>query len=372
MSIYKARRNRIYDWMANENITMIMIEDAEGRRDSDLYWLSGQPGDSLLFLSIDRQSVLVPWDVHIAAGHSSVETVIGYSEFERHPIKAARAILEHLKIPHASRVELPPTTSYPNFLKFIEGLSDYDVLCREDGSTQELAQMRAIKDEEEIKIYRKVSAITNEIITLLEKEFESTTLKTETDIALFIEAAARSRGCEGTGFETIAAGPTRSFGIHAVPSHTSALFGGPGLSILDFGLKLSGYTTDVTITVARGPLSRSQERMLTLVEKAYARAFSLIAPNVPTRELATAVDEIFGKAKKTMPHGLGHGIGLEVHEAPSIRSRGDNTWNLLPGMIFTLEPGLYDPIHGGCRLENDILLTEKGAETLTKAKIIRL
>jgi Xaa-Pro dipeptidase len=73
-----------------------------------------------------------------------------------------------------------------------------------------------------------------------------------------------------------------------------------------------------------------------------------------------------------MPHALGHGIGLEAHESPAIRGREDNEWVLRPGMVFTLEPGLYDPLHGGCRLENDVLLTGNGVETLTEAGIIRL
>jgi len=73
-----------------------------------------------------------------------------------------------------------------------------------------------------------------------------------------------------------------------------------------------------------------------------------------------------------MPHGLGHGIGLEAHEAPALRSREDNPWVLEPGMIITLEPGLYDPVAGGCRLENDILVTATGAEVLTNSRILRL
>jgi Xaa-Pro dipeptidase len=92
----------------------------------------------------------------------------------------------------------------------------------------------------------------------------------------------------------------------------------------------------------------------------------------PTRELSLAVESFFGKAKKTMPHSLGHGIGLEAHEAPWIRSRADNEWRLAAGMVFTLEPGLYDPVHGGCRLENDILMTEKGPEVLTRSRIITI
>jgi Xaa-Pro dipeptidase len=81
-----------------------------------------------------------------------------------------------------------------------------------------------------------------------------------------------------------------------------------------------------------------------------------------------------------MPLALGHSIGLEAHENPVLRSgtrgeasgRSDNGDILLPGMIFTLEPGLYDPVHGGCRLENDILLTETGAEALTASRIVRM
>ena len=372
MNAYETRRNRLYDWMAAESVAMLMLEDAEGRRDPGIRWLSGQPGDALLFLSVDRRCALVPWDAHMARLYADTEHLIPYTDFERDPIKAARSISEFFKIPPGSKVEIPSQTAYPRFLKYVEGLGDFDVLCRDGGADEEIVSMRAVKDEEEIRIFREGAVITNELIGLLEKEFASGALKTETDVALFIEAAARSRGCEGTGFETIAAGPSRSFGIHAVPAYTADAFGGSGLSLVDFGLNFHGYTTDVTITVARGPLSRTQTRMLTLVEKAYDLALSMIVPDFPTREICLAVDALFAKSKRTMPHALGHGIGLEAHEAPALRSRADNEWKLAPGMIFTLEPGLYDPVHGGCRLENDVLLTAKGPEILTRARIIRL
>ena len=372
MTAYEIRRGRMYDWMAQEGVAMVMLEDAEGRRDPAVRWLAGQPGDALLFLSVDRRCVLVPWDANMAKLYSDAESIVPYSEFERQPIKAARAVAEHLKLPSGTRIEIPSTTAYPTFLKFVEGLNDFDVLCRDGGAAEEIESMRAIKDEEEIRLYREVSRITNEVIDLLEAEFSSGGLKNETDVALFIEAAARTRGCEGTGFETIAAGPSRSFGIHAVPAYTADAFGGSGLSILDFGLKFRGYTSDVTLTVARGPLHRTQERMLSLTQKAYDLAFGMCGNGVPTREIALAVDAHFAKGKKVMPHALGHGIGLEAHEAPWIRSRADNVWRLEPGMVFTLEPGLYDPVHGGCRLENDIILTEKGPEALTRSRIIRL
>ena len=182
----------------------------------------------------------------------------------------------------------------------------------------------------------------------------------------------RKRGCEGTGFETLAAGPARSFGIHAFPTYTGETFGGSGLSILDFGLKYAGYTSDVTLTFAGEPLSKVQEKMLALTEKAYKLALSMAKNGEAARNIAMAVDAFFGRSKKIMPHGLGHGIGLEAHEAPPLRSRGDNDWILEPGMIIAVELGLYDPVHGGCRLENDVLITETGSEVLTHSRIIRL
>jgi Xaa-Pro dipeptidase len=364
--------------MAREGIVLVMFEDTEGRRDPSIRWLSGQPSDALLFLSVDQKCLLVPWDANMAALYAQVDTVIPYGEFERQAASALKKAAELFKIPVNSRVEIPPVTSYINFLRYVEEISEFDILCRKNGAHAEAEACRAIKDELEQSIYRKAAAMTNEVIELLEKNVRSGKLVTELDTALFIETEARKRGCEGTGFETLAAGPGRSFGIHAFPAYTAEPFGGPGLSILDFGLKYQGYTTDVTMTFARDP-NPAQEKMLSLTEKAYAKALSMVKPGAACRDLAVVVDAIFHKAKKTMPHALGHSIGLEAHENPVLRSgtRGeasnsDNADTLLPGMVFTLEPGLYDPVHGGCRLENDILVTETGAEVLTTSRIVRM
>jgi len=372
LKTYQKRRDKIYDWMAQEGLSLIMIEDCEDRRNPAIRWLSGQPGDALLFLSVERRSLLVPWDINMAMLLAESDAVVPYGEFERQPVKALKGALERLKIPKGSRVEIPGTTPYPRFLNYVDEVSDFDIICRDGGVWKEIEKSRAVKDEDEIKIYRKVSALTDEIINMLEKQIISGKLKTETDVALFINSEGRKRGCEGTGFETIAAGPARSFGIHAFPAYTGESFGGKGLSILDFGLKYSGYTSDVTLTFARGPLSKPQEKMLSLTEKAYKLAFSMIKNGVSARDIGLAVDTYFGRYKKNMPHALGHGIGLQAHEAPSLRNRADNDWILEPGMIITIEPGLYDPVHGGCRLENDFLITEKGSEVLTDSRIIML
>jgi Xaa-Pro dipeptidase len=372
MSAYEERRKKMYEWMAVEGIALIMFEDTEGRRDPAIRWMTGQPSDALLFLAAEGKSLLVPWDVNMAALYAQADMVIPYGEFERRSTQALRGAAALFKIPPGSRLEIPPVTSYTGFLKYIEESGKFDILCRNNGAHDAVENLRMIKDEEEQGIYRKAAAITNEITDLLEINITAGLLPTEMDVALFIETECRRRGCEGTGFETLAAGAARSFAIHAFPAYTAETFAGRGLSILDFGLKYRGYTTDVTLTFARSPLSQAQEKMLGLTEKAYSRALAMIGDGVGARDVSLAADEVFSKARKSMPHALGHGIGLEAHESPYLRSRPDNTGLLREGMIFTLEPGLYDPVQGGCRLENDILISAAGAEVLTKGRIIRL
>jgi len=112
--------------------------------------------------------------------------------------------------------------------------------------------------------------------------------------------------------------------------------------------------------------------MIGLVQRAYDEAVAMCGPGVKSRDVALRVDAIFSEKGYVMPHGLGHGVGLEAHEMPAVRSREDNTWVLEPGHIITIEPGLYDPVAGGVRLENDILITKTGYEVLTHSRIVML
>ncbi|MDR2398706.1 MAG: Xaa-Pro peptidase family protein [Spirochaetaceae bacterium] len=373
---YEARRNRLCQWMLEEQVQLAMFEHTEGRQDPSIRWLTGHPSDALLFLAADStgavQALLVPWDLNLALCYAEVDSIIAYSEFERRPLQALKGALSYFHVPLGSRVEIPPVMPYPLFLRYVEAFMDFEILCRNGGIHEEAEGLRAVKDPQEIQIYRTVSAITNELMEEIEGHIRSGRLATEDAVALYLESACRKRGCEGVGFEILAAGPKRSFGIHPFPAYTAGEFATAGLSILDFGLKYEGYTSDVTLTFARAPLSRAQERLLALTERAYRLALAMVEDGVAAKTIAAAVDGLFAHAKKRMPHALGHGIGLEAHESPLLGNRTDNDWVLKSGMIFTLEPGLYDPTHGGCRLENDILLTESGPEVLTQARIIRL
>jgi Xaa-Pro dipeptidase len=372
MDMYQKRRAELYTWMARNSLAMVVLEDTEGRRNPAIRYFSGHPSDALLLLTVTGHAVLCPWDENLADRMASVDVIVPYTEFGRNPVYAVKTLAERISVPPQARVEIPSDTPYPIFLRYVEALSNNDVLCREDGVQEEIARMRAVKDAEEISVIERACAITDRIIDRIEGDLRGGLIKTETDVALLIEREARREGAEGTGFETLAAGPERSFGIHAFPPYTDGAFPAKGLSILDFGIKYQGYTSDVTVTVAMGELTAPQEKQLSLVEKAYKTALELYKPGVHTRDASRAADEVFRKGKKAMPHALGHGIGLEAHEGPAIRNRDDNDWVYAPGMVVTLEPGLYDPKHGGCRLENSILITETGNRVLTNSRIIRL
>ncbi|HOX91550.1 MAG TPA: Xaa-Pro peptidase family protein [Spirochaetales bacterium] len=372
MNAYKARREKLAASLAQRGIAMAVIEDTEGRRNPSIRYLSGHPSDALLFITSDARSLLVPWDVNMAAKMASVDQTAPYTDFGRSPFNAVEGALKRLDIPKGSVIDLPSSTPYPLYIKYVETSPDYDFVCQEESCKETVVNMRAVKDQAELELYRRVSAITDQVMDAIEAQVRSGAFKTESDVALFIEKELRAKGCERTGFDTIAAGPSRSFGIHAFPSYTGAAFGSDGMSILDFGLVLDGYTSDVTMTFVRGKLEGKRAQMVALVQKAYDEAVAMCAPGVKSRDIALHVETVFAKNDYTMPHGLGHGVGLEAHEMPSVNTRETNTWVLAPGHIITIEPGLYDPALGGVRLENDVLITEKGHEVLTHSRIVQL
>ena len=372
IDIYKKRRDAVSTWLKENKTAAAVFIDNEDCRSQTVRYFTNHPSDAIVVISSSGKSILCPWDEILASKISSCDSTVPYTKYDRDPVKAVSALLKLLKISENSKIDLPPQITYPDFLEYIDALSGYDVLCRKIGAHAFTAKMRETKDEAEIKAHKKAAAITDSIIDKIEEAVKANKIKTETDVALLIEKKLRALGAECTSFDTLAAGPERSFGIHAFPSYTAASFPGQGLSILDFGVKFNGYCSDVTLTFAVGPLTEAQNEQLALIEKAYAAGLKNYQPGVPVRQAAMKVNDVFAKAKKKMPHSLGHGVGLDIHEPPFVRAQANLDTVFKPGMIVTLEPGLYDKKNGGCRWENDILITEKGNESLTHSRIIRI
>jgi len=380
---FRARQARAAEWMTRNGIYAAVLEDFEHQRTSMVRWLSGHPMDSLLFLFSSGKSVLVPWDVNIARERSVAGEVIPYTEFRRSFKEAVLTVLKRSGVEAAvsgprgrRRVELAERTTHLRMQELRTDLPGADLVVCADGLEFFLSRARAVKETVEIASLERAAEITNELLEVICARLEEArgrTVLTEIDLAQLIEREALARGAEGLGFETLAAGPSRSWAIHPFPACSAGPFGGDGLSILDFGIRVDGYTSDVTLTFAVGRLSPTQEKMIGLVEDAYQAGAEATRPKLSPEEPARRVQQIFSAAGWTMPHSLGHGIGLDAHEAPLLRSQGDNPDPLLlPGMIVTLEPGLYDPREGGVRWENDVLITETGSRILTTSRIVRI
>ena len=371
--IYRARRNALAREMRVRSVGACVFIDSEEHREPALPYYTNHPSDGILIIFSDGYTVLVPWDENLARQQAQYDKLVPFTRYKNKDIDAILAVL-NVCYTHGenSKVELPPYLTYPTYLKFIDALASYDCRCKEDGLHQFVVESRMIKDEYEIECTKEAARVGDLIIDEIEKQVRKGKIKTETDVALLIEKRLREHGCQRTGFDTLAAGPSRSFAIHAFPGYTAAEWPAQGLSILDFGVVYNGYTSDTTLTIAKGPLTKAQEKQLELVQKAYDECVKLYQPGSPILEAAKKCDSIFAVAKRKMPHGLGHATGLEIHELPRVNMHADSKLLFKPGMILTCEPGLYDVEIGGTRLENDVLITENGNEVLTHSRIIRI
>lgn len=368
--IYAARREKLFAFMKENKITAAVFEDTEGRRDLSVRYFTGHPSDALWICSSDGKNALVPWDENLAKERSVDVKIVPYNKYDRKNIEAVREILKSFKKNDPRlKVEVSPATPYPLFLKYVDALQGWDVLCRENSVHDFVLSLRACKDEYEIDCTKEAARVGDLIIEKIENGIDDGSIKTEMDVSLLIERELRLNGCERNGFDTLAAGSSRSFAIHAFPGYTSAPWPGKGLSILDFGVVFEGYTSDTTLTVVKDATDE-QKKLVELVEKAAKEALPYYKNGEKIKMAGLVADEVFKKAKREMPHTLGHGIGLEIHEFPRVSAKQTDDLVFKPGMIVTLEPGLYDSKLGGVRLENDVLVTENGNEVITHSKII--
>ena len=226
-------------------------------------------------------------------------------------------------------------------------------------------EARVAKDASEIATLRDAAARLTPVAAAV---FEATRAgASERAVAGALESALRRAGYERPAFDTIvASGPNG-----ALPHHRAGdrILAAGDLVVLDFGGVLDGYCSDVTRTVSIGPPSPEARRLYTAVYDAHQAAIAAIRPDVTSTEVDAAARNVLEARGlgEAFGHGTGHGLGLDVHEEPRItRPRADvPSVPLVPGMVFTIEPGAYLPGFGGVRIEDDVLVTETGCEVLT-------
>ena len=220
---------------------------------------------------------------------------------------------------------------------------------------------RSIKDATEIELLRKAVNLGSSLFPGLVKSIRPGVL--ETEIAARLQYAARKAGAEGMSFDTIVAAGPRSALPHGRASATP--IPPKGLVVLDYGVILSGYCSDMTRTVAVGRISAKERGWYEAVLDSQLAGIAAVRPGATAGEVDAAARNVLKRSKlaKYFTHSTGHGVGLEIHEAPRLAA-GEKTV-LEPGMVITIEPGVYIPGEGGVRIEDMILVTKTGCDVFT-------
>jgi len=240
----------------------------------------------------------------------------------------------------------------------VEGAVGTTTLVPTSGLVEEL---REIKDKDEIREIR-------HSVTLAEKAFDVIRAsmrkeQSEKEIAASIEHQIRLFGGTGCSFPPIVAVGPRAALPHATP--TDRLVGESDFTLIDWGAFATRYASDLTRVLVTGKISPKLRRIYGVVLKAQLQAIAKIKPGVSMQQVDAAARGVIAKAghAKHFGHGLGHGIGLEIHESTRLAAGQEGL--LKPGMVITVEPGIYLPGWGGVRIEDDVLVTKDGHEVLS-------
>ncbi len=228
--------------------------------------------------------------------------------------------------------------------------------------TELVEKMRLRKQSEEIEKIQKSVLLNEEVFQEVFKGLKPG--MTEVEVALQIENTMRLKGAERPSFDTIVAGGPNGALPHAVPSNRPLKKGEP--VVIDMGLILDGYCSDMTRTVVLGTPDSKTKKLFRLVRKAQKAGMAAIKAGVVAKDVDRAARQVIEKAGygDKFGHGLGHGVGIAVHEPPSLSKRSRK--KLKEGMVVTVEPGIYLPGWGGIRLENMVEVRADGCRNFNR------
>jgi Xaa-Pro aminopeptidase len=221
--------------------------------------------------------------------------------------------------------------------------------------------LRRCKDAGELARIELAARIADEALDLMRPRLLDE--PTELGFGRELDMTMRSLGATRPSFETIVASGPNGARPHARPSDRVIREG--DLVVLDFGAVIDGYCSDMTRTLAVGEVSDTARRMLEVVTAAQAAGVAAVRPGIAARDVDAVCRSVIAEAgwADAFSHGTGHGVGLDIHEAPGVGSTSDAT--LVVGDVVTVEPGVYLPEHGGVRVEDTVVVTTEGCRPLT-------
>jgi Xaa-Pro aminopeptidase len=322
---------------------------------SNLTWLTGFCGASALLIPRAGESVVYVHGVNYAQAEAEL------SGFRVELVKPGEKVMDKIA-KQASGFQIKRLAADALNVESWRALSKLlgsEKTLEVDGGF--LRELRKVKDENEIKLMHKAADLTSEGMRVA-GEVVAVGLK-EYEVAAEIEYAMRKRGSSGTAFETIVASGLASAFPHGGCSDREIREG--DLVVVDMGATYKFYRSDMTRTFVAGKPSAKQKKLYEVVRASQDKAVEAIKPNVEAKDVDAAARKVIADAGygEYFVHGLGHGVGLDIHEPPTLSPDSEDV--LAAGNVVTVEPGIYLVGYGGVRIEDTVLVQRKGAEKLT-------
>ncbi|HZG58072.1 Xaa-Pro peptidase family protein [Paenibacillus sp.] len=353
MGYREQRLTKLRQAMKAEGVDALLIASPTNRR-----YISGFTGSSGYAVVTERNAWLFTDFRYVT---QAGEQAAGFDIVE-HGASALATIGDTLRAAGAASLGFEQQhLSYGAYLAYGKDIGSGIRLVPTDGLVERL---RRIKDESELAVLREAVAIADKafehILTVLKPGLR------ERDVALELEMFMRRLGAKGSSFDIIVASGERSALPHGVAS--DRIIGADEFVKMDFGALYDGYCSDLTRTVVIGkPTPKHREIYDIVLEAQLATLAGLRAGMTGSEGDALARNVIASRGYgERFGHGTGHAVGMDIHESPRLSKTESST--LEPGMVVTVEPGIYLPGFGGVRIEDIVVVTENGCDVLTKSK----
>ena len=329
-----------------------LVYNLEGSDWVSMYYLTGFTGEGGLIVTSDKTLLITDSRYTEQAGREVPELPL--QMVKKNYDDEIAAAIKDLKI---KRLALAARRMSHYTVTRVGKLTGVEIVAEEDP----VGALRRIKDPDEIARIREATRVTEESLTALLKEVKVGV--TEHELALRLEWLMRTNGAEKVSFDLIIAAGENSSLPHYQPGDRAVKEG--DLLLCDIGARVSHYCADMTRVFSIGEPSPKAKELYDLVLRANRTGVAALKPGASGVEVDAAARQVIDAAghKEHFGHGLGHGVGLEVHEGPRLSPLSKDT--LEPGMTVTVEPGVYLPGFGGVRIEDLLVVTTDGCESIT-------
>ncbi len=312
----------------------------------NMFYFSGYKGLGALIMPKEKQPFLIAPEMEkLRAKKSMVKKVYSmdkkkffesiYKIIKRNGLKTKKIAIDKNNF---------TLNSYKNFKKYFKNIKTKDIYL-------DCLKLRGIKTEKEIKLIRKSCNYSDKIIKNAIKNFDD--FRTESEAAAFLEYEAKKNGLE-LSFNPIVASGSNGSMPHHEPQNIKIK---KGFCVIDFGVKYKGYCSDITRTIYIGKPNKKEKEIYNFLLSVQKNTVNQIKYNKKCSELYDFVIKNLGKYKNNFTHGLGHGVGVEIHEPPNLTLNSKD--RIKNNMVFTIEPGMYFPNRFGIRIEDTVLFKNK-------------